>query len=274
MKSLVASMILTLFATQWLGCADDEGEFDQQFNFPLRVVSMTPSNGEQFVDTFTPIELRMSAPLLTASVNGKVKVTVADTGAQINGFATFSEGDTVVSFIPSGATTQLPGNSQIKVEVLQGVQSTTGQTMTSPFVSFFITGQGNGIGSHSNPGVAPTITSISPGNGAYLPSGNYNGESVFQIRFSECVTAASLFSNMEIRHSPPFGSSFPISYQVYSTPDDRVLIIGIYGSFESSIPVVAESTLKLKILAGMPDCNGDTLASTRTNEYIFFDWGF
>lgn len=263
--------------SQLYGCADDEGQNQNPINFPLRVISMTPSNGEQFVDTLTQIELRMSAPLLTSTVNNKIKVTVADTGAVINGFATFSEGDTVLQFIPSGVTTQLPGNSQIKVELLAGIQSVTGQTMASPFASFFITGQGTGLGSHSNPGVAPTIVSITPGEGAYIPSGTYRGERVFTIRFSECVTAASLTNNMDVKYNPPFGSSIPLfpgDYIVYSTPDDRTLIVGVYGTFDASIPVIADSTLKLTVREGLADCNGDLLVASKSRKLIFFDWGF
>lgn len=270
-KSLVGRLLMTLLlpATMLLqSCGDDEGQFNGALDNTLRVVTILPQNGEFGVDTTAQLQIRMNMPLSTSTVNGKVKVSVSNTGAEIQLATSFTEGDTVIIASPTGVNGQWPGNTQFKVELLQGIQAINGVTLQSPFTSFFSTGQGSGFGSTSKPGIAPTVSSFTPG-GNYLSPGQYGTSApAFIVRFSECVPANSLAANVQIQtkdwplHLSPGEMLATVQPDAY---DDRKLYIFMVGFLDNMTEV------KVKILSGLEDCNGDQLVSTYTKDYFTFN---
>ena len=238
------------------GCGDGDDTFTGNLGNELRVIDIRPLNGETGVSVTLPIEIRMSAPMATGTVTGKLVVSVASNGSQIEGTTTFSDGDQVIVFNPNSGS--LPGNSNIKVELQAGVQSITGQTLLNTFTAFFTTGTGS-LANVTKPGEKAKVVSFLPG-GDFIASGDYTDQFeelwAFRVQFDQCVTQNQLAANIivEIEDIPLglFPSTMPASV-LQSAFDTRVHFIYLIGY----LPPLYE--VKVRILGSALDCDGDAV---------------
>ncbi len=264
-RTLLAGLLV--FSLTLIGCGDDSSD---QF-FPsiqdFRVISTIPNAGEINIDPFDQIQIRMSQPVAPGSLAGNVRVTLANTGEVVPGNASTTEADTVIVFTPATVDGSLPGNSQIRVELLTGLQSITGSSLFSPFTLFFTTGAGSGLSSTSKPGVPPVLLQVIPAFEP-IPAGFYSFGSgyLFELIFSECIPINSLEVNLRVEKEDVTGI---FEQQLPSTVDsagfsDNQFLVYISGALN---PL---DELKLTILGGLEDCNTDLIAAPVAFKYTVF----
>ena len=253
-KSLVMTLVTALVLAACGGGGDGQ---NTGFFGSLTVFEIFPTSGESGVDPSLPIEIRMSAPVVTSTVSGKVKVSVTDNALEIPVSISFSEGNTVLLLTPTGSIGQFPGNTQLKIELFAGIQSSTGLTLTDQVTSFFTTGQG-GLGDISKPGVLVNVINIVPEDDS-IPAIYYSSAGWFAwITFSECVPVNSLAANIRVTKDVALAFpsiEVPMPTTIQQSPfDQRTFYIYIEGQVDLFDEV------ELKILKTMEDCNGDALA--------------
>lgn len=253
------------------GCGGDEGTLTGPLDNTLRVLAVNPQPGETNVPSITTVELRMNMALATSTVTNKFKVSSVNTGGIIQGTTTFEENDTVIRFTPQN-NGQLPGNTQIKIELLQGVQSIGGQQLANTFTSIFTTGNGIGFGSTSKPGVAPTITDVSPDAGSILSYGAIgSGQPMIIFRFSECVNPIQFKQALVVQYEEwpdlgIFGTEGELWADVLTDGyTDNTLYIAL-SQWTGAMPNPAKIKVKVNDYF---DCDGDQSENT-PKSYSFY----
>lgn len=241
-------ILLTTFLG-WLGCAEDEGGTGFPPVTELRVLESIPQSGDNTVDPFDQIQLRMNAPVISSSVQNRLKVSVANTGMVIPGFPSTTSGDTIILFNTASA---LPSNAQIRVDLEAGVTS-TGGLVSQPFAMFFTTTNGGG-GICTNHGGPLTVQSMQD---EIIAKDNF-GNPIVKFRFKNCLDAFMLDPDAGNLIIDRRATGETLQYVVIPSTSGAVVNI----AFNSSVmPMVPGERITFRFSSEITDQYGNQLGS-------------
>jgi hypothetical protein len=201
------------------------------------VVSMSPPNGAAGVPVNGRVDLRFSAPVSAASVVNGV-VTLSAGGVPVAGTVNVSSDRMTVTFTPAGL---LAVSTNYTVNA-SGITDNAGNVMT-PFTSAFTTGASNAANT-----TQPSVTSVSPGNGA---SGVAVTTSIV-LTFNEAVDATTVNE-----------TTVPISVSGYSGQlAGSYSVNGSVVTFTPLSPLPGSATIIVQVsYNGVADLSGNLSSS-------------
>lgn len=155
---------------------------------PPFVQSSQPQPGSQTASPNAPIKITFSVPMATegaGSVTNSTNIGLftenyGGIGSPITATITYDSNTNTVTVTPSSS---LATSTSYVVKVLTATQSANGATLMQPYMLFFKTAGGSDT-------TAPTVTGISPANGAT----NVSRSIVINVGFSEDVNPSTIAS--------------------------------------------------------------------------------
>src|SRR5260370_12658863 len=195
------------------------------------LLATSPAGGAVNIPTNAQIVLEFNEPLNAISVVGAIQVT--GSGQNISGALALSDGNRRVTFTPGATYT---ANSLQTVTVAGTITDDAGFALDNPGTFSFQTG----AGTNNQP---PTITTVSPGNGAAGVPTN----AVVQIGFSERIDALTVNSGTFVVY--PQATGIPIG-GTYGVSGD-----GLSATFTPSAPLQPSTGYSISV-SGVADLVG------------------
>ena len=192
--------------------------------------STTPANGVTGISTNSPVVASFSEAIDPSSVMAS-SFQITTNGTAIQG--TYTVSGNTVTFVPA---TPYPGNTQMTVSI-GGLRDYAGNSGYY-FSTTFTTAPGSD-------GTAPTVTSVTPANGAAGQSTNQ----MIILTFSEALSS-SAFSPSSFGL---FRGSDPISFSTARSADSRTVVLNTFG-------LPANATITVLVNSTATDLNGNPLA--------------
>ena len=226
------------------------------------ISSVSPSNGATSISVSSDITITFSEAMDSSTIN-TTNITVSDSnGNFVSGVVSYN--NNVATFNPSG---DLSYSKYYTISVFTGVKDSAGNALGSSsswplnpilksFDWYFVT--------HSAPTdtTAPTISSVSPSNGAT----NISVSSNIRINFNELMNCSTInTSNITITDNSGNSVSGVVSCGVAVSVLEDILII--YAIFNPSNDLDPSATYTVTVGTGVKDNAGNALEAS-------YSWNF
>ena len=190
---------------------------------------VSPANGLNGVPTNALVVIQFNEPVNPLTLG---QVTLSSASGPVNTTSQLSNGNTL-TLTPAGPLTT---NTTYTVAIA-GVQSVSGDPMSSPVTTNFATGAGPDL-------TTPTVTAVSPGPGAAGVLTN----SVIQLQFSKRVDPLTV-TNATLLVSPPVAGNITVSAD------------GLTATLTPSAPMAKSTLFTIQATNGISDLEGHGLAA-------------
>lgn len=211
------------------------GREPAQSPFPPRVISETPADGSVDVLLASTVTATFSTVMAPATINTTTFTVTAPGGVPVAGAVSLNGGE--ATFAPAST---LAGNTLFTATITTGAEDPGGNALASNFVWSFKTG------------VAPTVSSTVPANGAPAVAVN----TMLSATFSEAMDSATIndstFLLMGVGATPVAGA---VNYA------------GTTATFTPTADLAANTTYTATITTGATDVPGNPLGAN-------FVWSF
>ncbi|HYN82562.1 MAG TPA: Ig-like domain-containing protein [Gemmatimonadaceae bacterium] len=213
-------------------------------NVPPTVTAVSPTNGATGVATNTAVNITFSEAMDANTINGAtITLRNPSTSALVAGVVT-TVGTTGARFTPSVA---LAAGTTYSLTVTTGVSDVAGNAMAAPFTSGFTTAP-------AIDNTAPTVTGVSPANGATGVATN----TVVNITFSEAMDAGTITgATISLRNT---ATSAAVA--------GAVSLIGTnVARFTPNVALAAGTGYTVTATTGVRDVAGNAMASQFTSTF-------
>ena len=202
---------------------------------PPTVISVAPLSGAAGLCPNTTVTATFSVAMNSTSINGTTFTLTGPGTTPVAGVVTYDASSNTAIFTPSSA---LALSTLYTATITTGARDEVGVALASNFVWTFTTG--------SNPCVPPTVTSVTPPNGATGVCPN----TLVTASFSEAMNPATINT-----------TTFTLTGPGTTPVTGVVTYAGSTATFTPSSPLALSTLYTATITTGAQDLAGDPLAS-------------
>ena len=209
------------------------------------VVTLRPGNGATGVSTTSPVVLVTDTPLNPTTVPGALHIS--SNGVLVAGSLQFSSNGQTITFTPGGS---FAAGALVQVFFDTTATDNSGNTLNSYSASFTV--------QSSQSSVSPTVTSLSPTNGATISYSN----PVVDIQFTKPIAAASVTAANFFLKRNDTGSAIPATV---SQPSPYVVRIVPNAALDPT----GGPYYRINISSSVKDTDGNSYTGP-TASYLFY----